>query len=369
MKNLVVGAGLSGSVIANLLASRLNENVLVIDTKNHVAGNCYDYRDNNGIMVHKYGSHIFHTNNEKVWSFVRKFADFNQYMHRVFAIIDGNETTIPFNFNTLYAVFPPVFAKRLEKKLLEQFEYNQKIPILELQKYDDTDLKFLANYIYEKVFLGYTLKQWGLSPEELDPSVTGSVPVYISKDCRYFQEKYQGIPRNGYTKMFERLLENPLIEIKLKTRYEDIKDTISYERLFYTGAIEEFFNYKHGKLPYRSLDIKIEKFACEKFQNAPVVNYPENYDFTRIAEYKYFLSEHSNVSIVSFEYPEGFEEGKNERIYPILNQETQKIYNLYQQEAQALQNTYFLGRLGAYRYYDMNRTILGAFETFAKIKG
>ncbi len=369
VKNLVVGCGLSGTVIANKIATELKEPVLIIDSKEHIAGTCYDYKDSSGITVHKYGPHIFRTNSKEVWDYLSQYTDWYPFMHNVLGIVDGIEIPIPFNLISLHKVFPKPLADKIEIKLLQEFGYNKKVPILELKKTNDEDLHYLAEYIYEKVFLGYTLKQWGLSPEELDPSVTGSVPVYISKDCRYFQEKYQGIPRNGYTKMFERLLENPLIEIKLKTRYEDIKDTISYERLFYTGAIEEFFNYKHGKLPYRSLDIKIEKFACEKFQNAPVVNYPENYDFTRIAEYKYFLSEHSNVSIVSFEYPEGFEEGKNERIYPILNQETQKIYNLYQQEAQALQNTYFLGRLGAYRYYDMNRTILGAFETFAKIKG
>ena len=165
--NLVVGCGFSGAVIANLLASKLGEKVLVIDKKNHIAGNSFDYRDENGIMIHKYGSHIFHTNSEKVWSFLKQFTDLNTYMHKVVAVIDGIETTIPFNFNTLYNVFPRTLAQRLEEKLLKTFEYNKKVPILEFQKQDDEDLKFLANYVYEKVFLHYTTKQWGNKPEEV----------------------------------------------------------------------------------------------------------------------------------------------------------------------------------------------------------
>lgn len=202
----------------------------------------------------------------------------------------------------------------------------------------------------------------------MDPSVTGSVPVYISRDDRYFQEKYQGIPKAGYTQMFEQMLNYPNIRVRLNTSYTDIKDSIEFDRLFYTGAIEEFFEYKYGKLPYRSLNIKFEKYHQEKFQNAPVVNYPENYDFTRIAEYKYFLNEKSEDTILSLEYPEEFEQGKNDRIYPILNPENQEKYNKYLEEAQKLNNVYFLGRLGAYRYYDMNRTIANAFELFNKIK-
>ena len=204
--NLIVGCGFSGAVMANLIATVLGEKVLVIDKKNHIAGNSYDYRDENGIMIHKYGSHIFHTNSEKVWSFLKQFTDFNTYMHKVIAVIDGIETTIPFNFNTLYDVFPETMAKRLEEKLLKTFEYNKKVPILEFQKQDDADLKFLANYVYEKVFLHYTTKQWGNTPEEVDGAVTARVPVYMSRDNRYFQDKYQGIPLEGYTKLLKKCL-------------------------------------------------------------------------------------------------------------------------------------------------------------------
>lgn len=367
-KNLIVGCGLSGIVLGNRIANELHEEVLIIDKKEHIGGTCYDYKDESGITVHQYGPHIFRTNSKEIWDYLSKYTEWSPFMHNVLGIIDGIEVPIPFNLNSLYKVFPPKMAEKLEVKLTEHFGFNKKVPILELRKTADKDLNFLAEYIYEKVFLGYTVKQWERRPEELDPSVTGSVPVYISRDNRYFQEKYQAIPKEGYTKMFERMLKHPLIELRLNTSYQSIKGKESYERLFYTGAIEEFFEYKHGKLGYRSLKIRFEKQEREKYQNAPVVNYPENYDFTRITEYKYFLKEKSKQTVLSFEYPEDFEEGKNERIYPVLNEENQAKYKEYQEEGKKQAKVTFLGRLGAYRYYDMNRTVSGAFETFKGIQ-
>lgn len=370
VQNLVVGCGLSGATIARKIAEELNESVLVIDTKEHIAGTCYDYKDTDtGITVHKYGPHIFRTNSKEIWTFLSRFTDWRPFMHNVLGVIDGIEVPIPFNINSLHKVFPRQMAERLESKLIDAFGYNKKIPILELRKAEDKELNFLAEYIYQKVFLGYTVKQWNFTPEQLDPSVTGQVPVYISRDSRYFQEKYQGIPKQGYTKLFENMLNHPNITIKLNTSFAAIKGNIEYDRLFYTGAIEEFFDYKYGKLPYRSLDIKIETYDEERFQKAPVVNYPENYDFTRISEYKYFLNEKSPKTVLSFEYPEDFEPGQNDRIYPIINSENLEIYNRYATEAQSLKNTWFLGRLGAYRYYDMNKTIANALDIFAEIKG
>ena len=364
-KNLVVGCGISGAVIANLIATVLNEKVLIIDKKDHIAGNCFDYKDKNGIMIHKYGSHIFHTSNEKVWNFVRKFTDFNQYMHKVIALIDGIETTIPFNFNTLYDVFPETFARRLEEKLLAKFEYNKKVPILEFQKQDDEDLKFLANYVYEKVFLHYTTKQWGVSPEDVDGAVTARVPVYLSKDNRYFQDKYQGIPLEGYTKMIEKMLKHPNIEVKLKTDYKDVKG--DFERVFYTGAIDEYFDYELGELPYRSVNFKLEEYDREFYQSNSVVNYPCNYDFTRIHEYKHYLNDKSSKTVIAKEYSEFFELGKNERYYPIPKDENAELYNKYSQKAKNLNNVYFLGRLGDYKYYDMDKAIARAIELFEEV--
>lgn len=369
-KNLVIGAGFSGAVIAYLLAEKLNEQVLIIDKKNHIAGNCYDYRDKNGIMIHKYGSHIFHTSNEKVWNFIKQFGDFNQYMHKVVAVIDGIETTIPFNFNTIYDVFPKTLAKRLEEKLLEKFEYNKKIPILEFLKQDDEDLKFLAEYVYEKVFLHYTAKQWGVNPESVDGAVTARVPVYLSKDNRYFQDKYQGIPLEGYTKLVERMLTHPNIKLKLNTDYATVKNPEEeFDRVFYTGAIDEYFNYEFGELPYRSVNFKIEEYDREFYQSNSVVNYPCNYDFTRIHEYKHYLNDKSPRTVIAKEYSEFFERGKNERYYPIPKDENTALYNRYAEKAKELSNVFFLGRLGDYKYYDMDKAILRAIEVFEIIKG
>ena len=365
MKNLVIGAGFSGATIARLLADS-NEDVVVIDKKDHIAGNSYDYKDENGITIHKYGSHIFHTNSDKVWNFIRQFGDFNQYMHKVYAVIDGIETTIPFNFNTLYDVFPELLAKRLEEKLLKNFEYNSKVPILEFLAQDDEDLKFLANYVYEKVFLHYTTKQWGVSPTDVNGAVTARVPVYLSKDNRYFQDKYQGIPLDGYTSLVENMLKYPKIKLELNTDYKDYKG--HYDRIFFTGSIDEFFDYKFGMLPYRSVNFKFETKTCEFYQQNSVINYPCNYDFTRIHEFKYYLNDKTEKTVITKEYSEAFELGKNERYYPISKDENTALYNKYFEVAKKLENVYFLGRLGDYKYYDMDKAILRAMELFEEIE-
>lgn len=364
-KNLVVGCGISGATIANLIANELNEEVLIIDKKPHIAGNCYDYRDKNGIMIHKYGSHIFHTNSEKVWNFLKQFTDFNQYMHEVVILIDGILTTIPFNFNTIYDVFPKSLAKRIEEKLLDKFEYNKKIPILEFQTQEDEDLKFLANYIYEKVFLDYTIKQWGLNPKEVDSAVSARVPVYLSKDERYFQDKFQGIPLEGYSKLIENMLDNKNINVKLNTKFKDIEN--DFERIFYTGSIDEYFNYEFGQLSYRSVDFKLEEYNTEFYQCNSVVNYPCNYDFTRIHEYKYYLNDKSNKTVIAKEYSKDFKLGENERCYPIINDKNLELYQKYQQKVKELKNVYFLGRLGDFKYYDMDKAILRAMNLFKEI--
>lgn len=365
--NLVVGCGFSGATIARKIAEELNEKVIIIDAKEHIAGNAYDYRDKNGIMIHRYGSHIFHTNIEEVWQFISRFASFNTYMHKVVALIDGIETTIPFNLRTLYRVFPKTLALRLEEKLLARFCYNSKIPILEFQKQDDADLKFLADYVYEKVFLHYTTKQWGVDPAGVDGAVTARVPVYISCDERYFQDKYQGIPFEGYTKTVKNMLDHPNIEVRLKTKFADFKE--HYDRLFYTGSIDEFFNYKFGELPYRSVNFKLEELNMPYYQKNSVVNYPCNYDFTRIHEYKYYLNDLSDKTVIAKEYSEAFIRGKNERYYPISSDNNAALYAKYLNEVKNMENTYFLGRLGDYKYYDMDKAIDRALKLFAgKIK-
>lgn len=364
--NLVVGSGITGSVVARSIAENLGENVLLIDKKEHIAGNCFDKKNDYGITVHKYGSHIFHTNSLKVWNYLKRFTDFNTYMHRVYAVIDGIETTIPFNFNTLYDVFPDTLAKQFEEKLLKKFQYNSKVPILEFLKYDDEDLNFLADFIYNKVFLNYTIKQWGNNPEKIDNAVTARVPVLISKDSRYFQDRYQGIAKNGYTHMIEKMLKHPNIETMLNTEFRELKD-YEFKRIFYTGSIDEFFDYKFGMLPYRSVSFKFEEYDTPYYQKNSVVNYPDNYDFTRIHEYKYYLNETSQKTVIAKEYSQEFKLGTNERYYPIVNKANTELYNKYKYLAKDLENVYFLGRLGDYKYYDMDKAALRALECFEEI--
>ena len=292
-------------------------------------------------------------------------------MHEVVGFIDGIEAQIPFNFTTLYQIFPETLAKRLEEKLLKKFEYNKKVPILEFQKQDDEDLKFLAEYVYEKIFLNYTTKQWGVSPKDVDGAVTARVPVYLSKDNRYFQDKYQGIPLEGYTKVVEKMLDHPNIEVVLNKDFAEFKkensDLVKNARIFYTGSIDEFFDYKFGKLPYRSVNFKFETHNREFYQTHACINYPNNYDFTRIHEYKHYLNDKSEKTVIAKEYSEFFELGKNERYYPIASEENAKLYQKYLDEAKNLKDVYFFGRLGDYKYYNMDLAVARAIELFEEV--
>lgn len=363
VQNLVVGCGLSGAVLAERLASVYGEEVLLIDRRGHIGGNIYDYKDEStGITVHQYGPHVFHTNSQEVWDYLSQFTQWHRFMYRVKAVIDGKEVNIPFNLDSLYKVFPHTLAEKLEIKLLDLFGFNRKVPILELRKSQDKDLEFLAQYIYQKVFLGYTIKQWGVKPEELDSSVSGRVPVFISRDDRYFQDKYQAIPASGYTAMVANILNHPLIQVKLNTDFNTVKNQIQYERLFFSGAIDEYFEYAFGPLPYRSLDIVFQTYNREYLQSGPQINFPENYDYTRSVEYKYYLDEKADKTIVSYEYPCAFEIGKNERYYPIPTDKNQKLYNRYLAKASELKNVYFIGRLGDYKYYNMDQAVSRALN-------
>lgn len=355
-KNLVVGAGFSGATVARLLSDR-GEEVTVIDRRNHVAGNSYDYRDDNGVMVHKYGSHIFHTNDVEVWDFINRFTKFNGYRHKVRASIDGKEVPIPFNINSLFTVFPEHIAGRLEKKLIDAYGYGTKIPILELKKSDDADLTRLADYVYKKVFQGYTRKQWGYLPEEMDGAVTARVPVYISRDNGYFQDEFQGIPEDGYTSTIERMLDSPRIDVRLETDYKDV-DADRYNRIFYTGSIDEFFDYSFGALPYRSVYFEMSTINQRHYQSNAVINYPCDQDFTRIHEYKYYLEDDTERTTIAKEFSEPFEIGRNDRYYPIARDENRAIYQRYLDKAQGMnRDIFFVGRLGEYRYYDMDKAI------------
>ncbi|HEB75428.1 MAG TPA: UDP-galactopyranose mutase [Nitrospirae bacterium] len=365
---LIAGSGLAGSVLAERIASVLKKEVLVVERRDHIGGNVYDYKDSEGIFIHKYGPHAFHTNDESVWAYLSRFTEWYPYFHRVRAIVDGIEIPLPFNLNALYMVFPPGLASRLETKLVDTFGYNVKIPILKLKEFGDKDLQFLSGYIYEKVFLGYTLKQWGLTPENLYPSVTARVPVYISRDDRYFQDRYQGIPENGYTSLIERMLDNPLIRVELNTDFRDVKDSVKFEKLIYTGCIDEFFDFRFGELSYRSLDFSLKSYDTEFFQPVAQVNYPENHDYTRITEYKHFLDTRSERTTVAYEYPQAYERGGNDPYYPIPNDENSALYAKYSEEARKLHNVVFIGRLAEYKYYNMDQIVARALRTFEELR-
>ena len=368
VKNLVVGAGLSGAVIAERLAGELKEEVLVIDRRSHPAGNIYDEPHPSGIIVQQYGPHIFHTQDEKIWSYLSRFTAWHNFSLRPLAWVDNTYVNLPFNLNSLAQVFPSDLAARLESKLVARFGYGARVPIMQLRAETDPDLQFVAQYIYEKIFEKYSTKQWGISPQQIDPGVMARVPVVISHEDGYFTDKYQAIPAQGYTHLIGNMLRSPLISLRLNTSFEQIKNKITYERLFYTGSIDEFLGYKYGELPYRSLRFEVEQKNTEYFQPAVVVNYPNDFDFTRICEHKYFLDKKSPVTVISTEYPQAFQRGKNEPYYPIKNAQTDALYARYAQEANKLPGVYLLGRLGAYQYCNMQEAVAAALTLFERIK-
>lgn len=358
-ENLIVGAGISGAVLARLLAEK-GQTVLVIDRRNHIGGNCFDYQDNEGIFVHKYGPHIFRTDSIDVWQFLSRFTSWHNYIHKVRACIDGKEIPIPFNFTSIDALFDEQKAKNFKEKLILNYGKDKKVSILELKKSTDKDLQELASFVYAKVFYHYTLKQWGVKPEDLGGDTLARVPVYTGYYDGYFTEKYQAIPVPSYTKMFENILNHPNIIVKLNTEFKDIK--IKYERLFYSGPIDEFFDYKLGTLPYRSLNFEFKTLPQKQFQSVAVVNYTGKEPYTRITEFKHFLGQNTENTTIASEYPSAFELGRNERYYPIPNQENETLYKQYLALAQKEKNIYFIGRLGEYKYYSMQSAIAAVFK-------
>jgi UDP-galactopyranose mutase len=374
---IIVGAGMAGCVMAERIANILDKKVLIIEKRDHIGGNCYDYYDENGILIHKYGPHIFHTNMENVWQYLSQFTRWNNYQHHVLGFIDSKYVPIPFNLNTLHELLPKTKAEKLEEKLVNNFGFNIKIPILELKKSQDKDIKFLADFIYEKVFLNYTIKQWGVRPEELDSSVTERVPIHISRDNRYFQDKYQGLPKNGYHKMFKNMVKNSNIKIMMNTNFNEVMKTSNNKlnfledefkgKLIFTGQIDELFNYEFGELPYRSLKFKFITKCQEYFQEVGTVNYPNDYNFTRITEFKHLTGqEHQKTSIVR-EYSKSYIREKDIPYYPIPKKEYENLYTKYLENANKINNLILLGRLAEYKYYNMDLVIDNALEIFMEM--
>lgn len=368
MKNadiVIIGAGISGAVLAERY-SQLGKKVLVLEKRNHIAGNCYDYIDENGILVSKYGAHLFHTNEEDVWEYVNQFAEWYPWEHKVLADVDGQLVPIPVNITTVNKLFNLSISS--EEEMAEWLDKNR-LAIENPKDGREAALNKVGEVLYEKMFRHYTKKQWDKYPEELDASVLNRIPVRTNYDDRYFSDTYQALPKGGYTKFFENIFNHPNIEVVLNMDFFDIKDQVEgYEKLFYTGPIDRFFDFKHSledKLEYRSINFVSETVDKEFYQENSVVNYPgEDTAFTRIIEYKHFGNQESAKTTVVKEYTT--DEG--EPYYPVPNPKNQAIYDSYKREADKLTDIYFVGRLANYKYFNMDQAFKNALELFYQLE-
>lgn len=358
--SLIVGAGLTGATLARLLAENNNEKVCIVDKRNHLAGNCYDYMDAAGILIQKYGPHIFHTNYEDVWEFLSRFTDWIPYEHKVRAYVDGQTVPMPINIDTVNLLYGTDYSE----ENIQDFYDSVKKDTGVIKNSKDMVISKVGEFLYNKLIKNYTKKQWDIYPEELEAEVTARLPIRTNYDDRYFADKYQGMPTNGFTQLFENMLDHPNITLKLNTEYKRVKDSIQFKKLIFTGPIDEFFDYKHGKLPYRSLDIVFETFEQEQYQDVAVINYPNNENYTRITEYKHFTGQKHHKTTISKEYSQAYEPEKNIPYYPIPKSENTEKYRLYAKELENMQDTYLLGRLGQYKYLNMDTVVKIALDTF-----
>lgn len=373
-KYIVVGAGLSGSVIAERIARILDEAVLVVEKRNHPGGNCYDEKNRDGIIIHRYGPHLFHTDNEEVFAYLSQFTEWDLYQHRVLALIDGKKVPVPFNFTSMEMLFPKCLSERFQRILLDNYEVDARVPILDLLNHSSEEIRFLARYVYEKVFLGYTAKQWGKRPEEIDPSVTARVPVVMGKDDRYFQDRYQCVPRYGYTELIRKILDNRKIKLLSNTDFREIGrlqegkiyvfDREFRGTLIYTGPIDELCDYRFGRLPYRSIKFDFDDIEVPWFQEVATVNYPNNYDFTRITEFKHIHPVRSDRTVILKEYPKDCKGSDDVPSYPVFTQEARKAYEAYESYIRSFSSIVLSGRLADYQYYDMDDAVAKALCVF-----
>jgi len=357
---LIVGAGLAGITLAERVATQLDKRVLLAEKRNHVGGNTYDYYNEDGILVQKYGPHIFHTNSKEVWDYLGQFTEWNGYIHRVIAQVNGKEVYLPINLDTLESLYGRTFSPEEMAEFLER----RKTPVHKIENARDVVVSQVGEELYELFFKYYTKKQWGVYPDELDAEVTKRLPLRFNRDTRYFTDAYQGIPQYGYMKMFEKMLDNKNIHILLNTDYKHVIHQVKFHKLIFTGAPDYFFDYIHGQLPYRSLDFRFETIDVAKYQNAAVVNYPGDYDYTRITEFKHFYFQKHTKTTICYEYPKA----EGDPYYPIPKPEYRQVYLKYKKEAEKLTNTYFVGRLAEYRYLNMDQVVGEALTLFDRLK-
>lgn len=374
---IVIGAGFAGATMAQQYHA-IGKKVLVLEKRNHIAGNMFDFIDQQGVRYHQYGPHIFHTVNTKVTDYLSQFTSWYDYEHRVLGFVEDKFVPIPFNLKSIEDCFGAEQAERLKSLLLSQYPEGTKVPILTLRENPNEEIRALAEFIYEHVFKYYTMKQWGLSPEEIDPHVTARVPVLLSYDDRYFQAPFQKMPKEGYTALFNNMLDG--VEVRLNTDCKSLMrfvDGVTYfeDSLFegvvvYTGAVDELLDYKYGALPYRSLEFKVEHYDTT-FQPTATVNYPTDqikHSYTRITEYKWMMEKQQEKTTIAIEYPKTFEpNSKDIPYYPIFTKANQVQYELYHSECKKYENMILLGRLAEYRYYDMDAIVLRALNVFQSL--
>jgi UDP-galactopyranose mutase len=360
---LIVGAGFAGSVLAERLASQSGKRVLLLDKRNHIGGNAYDHYNEDGILVHKYGPHIFHTNAERIFAYLSQFTAWRPYEHRVLAQVDGKLLPIPINRTTVNQLYG--LDLRTDEEC-EAFLASRAEPREHCKTSEDVVVSKVGRELYEKFFRGYTCKQWGLDPSELDAQVTARVPTRTNTDDRYFTDTFQAMPLHGYTKMFEKMLSHPNIEILLGTDWREVKNQIPYRHLIFTGPVDEFFDFRFGKLPYRSLEFRHETLDQEQALPVAVVNYPSaQVPYTRITEFKQLTGQVHPKSSIVYEYPRA----EGDPYYPIPKPECTALYNRYKELADATPGVHFVGRLATYKYYNMDQVVGQALATFDKISG
>jgi len=355
---LVVGAGFAGSVIAERLAYT-GRKVLVVEKRNHIAGNTYDFFNNEGILVHKYGPHIFHTNSREVYDYLGQFTTWRPYEHRVLASVDGMLVPIPINLNTINTLY----GLQLSSAEVEQFLASQAEKRTPVLTSEDVVVSRVGKELYEKFFKHYTKKQWDLDPSQLDASVAARIPVRYNKDNRYFTDIYQAMPLYGYTRMFENMLSHPNIKVLLNTDYKEIQKMVPFKKMIYTGPVDYYFDYCYGKLPYRSIEFKFETIEMPVFQPTGTVNYPNEHPYTRVTEFKYLTGQQHPKTSVVYEYPRA----EGDPYYPVPRPENAELYKKYQQLAAEEKNTYFTGRLATYKYYNMDQVVAQSLTLFKKL--
>ena len=358
-KIIIIGAGISGATLAERYANK-GYKVVIIEKRDHIGGNCYDLYNSDGLLVPLYGPHLSHTNDKGVWKYVNRFSEWIPYEHRVLSFVDGMYVPVPVNIKTVNMLFN---LNLDEKGMIKWLDENTE-KIANPKNSEEASLSRVGKILYEKMFKNYTKKQWDMYPSELAPEVMNRIPVRTNFDDRYFTDKYQALPKDGYTKLFKNLLNHKNIEIRLNTDYFDIKDSLDkYTKLFYTGQIDRFFDYKFSnieKLQYRSIRFEFETLNQEYYQPTTTVNYPNDYDFTRITEHKRATGQiHPKTTIIR-----EYSSWEGEPYYPVPNPKNQKLYEEYRKETEKLKNIYFVGRLANYKYFNMDQAFRNALDLF-----